>query len=526
MAENRAASGDNLTSSTDRAQSFRRILTSSAIVGGSSAANVVIGLVRAKAMALLLGPAGIGLLGVYASITDLARTVAEVGINSSAVRQVAESANSADRRIIGRTVVVLRRLTIALGLIGAIALFVASDFISEITFGNPEHGTAIAILSLVILFRVPADSLGALLQGLRRINEIAKSNVISSILGTILTLIIVFTFGSGGIAPSLVAVAGGTLLISWIYARRLSFPTPEVAPRHFLVESKRLLLTGSAFMASTCATLSAAYIARLIVIRHDGLEAAGLYQAAWALAGTYLAFVLQAMGTDFYPRLVASASNHKECNRIVNEQTLASVLLATTGVIGTVSLAPWALHLLYSEQFGAADSTLRWFCLGMAMRVITWPLGYILIAKERNQLFVLVDVAWTLIFIGLTYIFVRSFGFQGAGIAFFLSYLCHLCMLYPMCRRLTDFRWTSESAQTIVIFALMVGLAQGAAHYFAQPTSSIIGLALLILATVWSFRRLQTLAATSWVPRRVSRLFNRNDQDSSRLAGRSLREDD
>ena len=40
---------------------------------------------------------------------------------------------------------------------------------------------------------------------------------------------------------------------------------------------------------------------------------------------------------------------------------------------------------------------LRWFCLGMALRVLTWPLGYIVIVKSRQVLFFAMELAWTLV---------------------------------------------------------------------------------------------------------------------------------
>ena len=43
--------------------SYGQILRSSATIGGASIVNLAIGIVRTKAMALLLGPAGIGLIG-------------------------------------------------------------------------------------------------------------------------------------------------------------------------------------------------------------------------------------------------------------------------------------------------------------------------------------------------------------------------------------------------------------------------------------------------------------------------------
>jgi O-antigen/teichoic acid export membrane protein len=96
-------------------QSHGEILKSSTLVGGPSAVNIAIGIVRTKVMARLLGPAGVGLMGLYASIAGLARSIAGMGINSSGVEQIAEAVGSADTKGIGRTVTVLRRPSMLLG---------------------------------------------------------------------------------------------------------------------------------------------------------------------------------------------------------------------------------------------------------------------------------------------------------------------------------------------------------------------------------------------------------------------------
>src|SRR5512137_2351256 len=93
-----------------RHRSYGQILKSSALIGGSSVVNIGLGIVRVKAMALLLGPGGVGLLGIYGSIADLARTIAGMGINSSGVRQIAEAMSTGDMQRIARTVMTLRRV--------------------------------------------------------------------------------------------------------------------------------------------------------------------------------------------------------------------------------------------------------------------------------------------------------------------------------------------------------------------------------------------------------------------------------
>ena len=158
--------------------------------------------------------------------------------------------------------------------------------------------------------------------------------------------------------------------------------------------------------------MGAAYAVRIIITRKVGLDAAGFYQAAWTLGGLYVGFILQAMGADFYPRLTGVASDNTQCNRLVNEQTLISLLLAGPGVLATLTFAPVVIALFYSAKFTAAVGILRWICLGMTLRVITWPMGFIIVAKGEKKLFFLTELAWTVVNVGLSWICVRIFRFE------------------------------------------------------------------------------------------------------------------
>ena len=92
-------------------------------------------------------------------------------------------------------------------------------------------------------------------------------------------------------------------------------------------------------MASGFLMMGAAYVVRTMVLRMVGFEAAGFYSSAWTLGGLYVGFILQAMGADFYPRLTGVAKDNTEVNRLVNEQTQISLLLAGPGVMATITFA-------------------------------------------------------------------------------------------------------------------------------------------------------------------------------------------
>ena len=66
------------------------------MIGGSQVINVVLAIVRTKGLAVLLGPSGVGLIGLYQGITSMVGTLAGMGIGNSGVRQIAEAAASGD----------------------------------------------------------------------------------------------------------------------------------------------------------------------------------------------------------------------------------------------------------------------------------------------------------------------------------------------------------------------------------------------------------------------------------------------
>jgi PST family polysaccharide transporter len=75
---------------------------------------------------------------------------------------------------IARTAAVLRRMSIALGCVAALVLFSVALLIFRLTFGGADAWGGIAVFSVAVHFRLVSAGQGALLQGLRRIGELAR----------------------------------------------------------------------------------------------------------------------------------------------------------------------------------------------------------------------------------------------------------------------------------------------------------------------------------------------------------------
>jgi PST family polysaccharide transporter len=459
-------------------------------------------------MAILLGPSGFGLFGLFGSIADLSQNIAGMGINSSGVRQIAEAVGSSDIQKIAKTAAVLRRTSIVLGLLGAVLLTVFSKQVSSVTFGTPDRTSAVALLSIAVFFTLVSGGQGALIQGMRRIADLAKMNVLGAFFGLCTGIPLVYFFRQQGIVPSLIAVAATTILTSWWYSRKIKIEVPSVTFVEVRNEASALLKLGSAFMVSGMMTMGVAYAVRIIILRQVGVDATGLYQSAWTLGGLYVGFILQAMGADFYPRLTASANNNEECNRLVNEQTLVGLLLAGPGVLATLTFAPLIIALFYSAKFGAAVAVLRWICMGVMLQVISWPMGFIIVAKGKQNLFVASELAWTAVAVSLAWLCVKRFGLDGAGIAFFGSYVFHSFLSYFIARVLSGFRCSHENLRAALFILSLIALVFCGCYLLPLLWATGIGVVAVIVSILYSIRTLAKWVSFDSLPGPIRRIVS------------------
>jgi antigen flippase len=462
--------------------SYGQILKSSSIIGGAQGVNYLIGMVRVKLVAVLLGPSGVGLVGLYTSATGLVGTLAGLGIGSSGVREVAEAHGTGDEVRVGRTVRVLRRACWVTGFLGWILTVALAWPLSIWTFGSTEHMWALALLGSTLLLGSVAGGQMALVQGVRRIGDLARLEVLSVVAGTIVAVAVYGWLGQRGIVPVLLIVAVINLGFSWWFARKVAVPSADISWLETWRQSRRLIGLGTAFMWSGLLVAIVGLATRSLITRQLGLDANGIYQSAWNISGMFAGFVLSAMGTDFYPRLTAVAQDHEQVNRLVNEQTEIGILLALPGIIATLLFAPWLMQLFYTAKFMSGAELLPWFVLGIFGRIVSWPMGFIQLAKGASRWFVITETLSTALWLGLTVILLRWLGLLGVALAFAILYAVYTVGMFWVGHKLTGFCW---SRNVWKLFITASGLVLAA--FFAQRwLSGLVELAIGGLLTIMS----------------------------------------
>jgi PST family polysaccharide transporter len=432
---------------SDGATSYRRILRTSSIIGGASAINIFIGIVKVKVLAVLLGPAGVGLMGLYQNIMSMASTLAGCGLGSSGVRQLAASSGEVETLVLVRRALWLANL--ALGLVGMLALWLLREPVAIWVFGGARHASAVGWLGLGVLLTLIAGSQTALLQGLRRIGDVARVNIICGFLGAAVGTLVVYWRGADGVLWFVLTAPAVSVLVAGYYAARLPRPAASRDWQAIRQQWQAMLRLGIPLMAAGFLNLGTQLAARSIIVRELGLEASGHFQAAWTISMTYIGFVLGAMAADYYPRLTNVINDHAEARKVVTEQAEMGLLLAGPVLLAMITFAPWVIHLLYAKNFTPATNVLRWQVLGDVLKVASWPLGFILLAQGRGSIFIGVELAWNAIYLSAISLGIHKYGLDIAGAAFSTAYLISYGLLIVAARKLLQLKiqqaWPSTS---------------------------------------------------------------------------------
>ncbi|MBD3680014.1 MAG: O-antigen translocase [Rhodobacteraceae bacterium] len=475
--------------------SYRTILSASSIIGGAQVLNIVFGLIRMKAAAVLLGPAGVGLVGLYINLTQTAATVASLGVPTVGTRQIASANMEGGDLAVGRTRRALFWGTLVLALIGAVLFWLASDWVARVVLAAPDRAAEIKWLSLGVALIVATGYQSALLTGMRRVGDLARITIGAGLVGTVMGVLALWVWGPAGLLVMVLVAPAVTLILGHFFVARLG-PAKGYAPRlpEMAREWSGLARLGFAFMLSGIVTLLGQLGARMLVQRELGPEALGQFQAAWTIGMTYLGFVLTAMGTDYFPRLSAVIKDPVQACRLVNEQTEVALLLCAPVLLLMLGGAPWVIRLLYSPEFGPAIDILRWQLLGDILKVISWPLGFVILARGAGKTFALTEsLAMTTLLAGLWFGLTRI-GLTASGIAFLAMYTVYLPLVWWLGGRTIDFGWSRAvkwQGGTLIAAAVTVNIV----GRWSDLAGGALALILALAAGMWALRRLSEKGA-------------------------------
>lgn len=478
----------------DNQGNYRSIFKATAILGSVQLFNIIIGIIRNKAVSLLLGPAGMGIVGLLTSAISLVNGFSNCGLTTSAVKNLSVAYEEKDETSLGKAIYVLRRLIWCTGIFGALVTLILSRQLSLWSFGNEDFTLSFAILSLSIIITQLANGNIVILKACRQIKLYAKANVLGNFLSLFITLPLYYVWGAKAIVPVLLLMNLTTFLCAYSYQRKLNIAEVKTEKEEFKEISWDIFKIGIALAVSEIFPIMASYLIRMNISNVGGLADVGLYSAGFAILNGYVGMIFTAMSSDYIPRLSGLVNDNKACEATINGQLQLSFLILFPILALFVAFSKLIVYILYTPEFFAMTGMLHWGALAMLFKTMNWCYGCITIPKRDSKVYFAFSVLSAAVYLGASVVLYNYLSITGLGIAFLVSHFFDIIPSYIFVSRKYDIHvYGNVFRQFCISIVFMVGLIVGSIMLEGQPWLYALDAIVCLFAIAYSIYNLNKL---------------------------------
>jgi PST family polysaccharide transporter len=399
----------------------------------ATAARLLAGLVVIKLVAWFAGPEGVGKLGQFMSLMSLLAVFAGGGISAGIVKYVAEYRHDAQRlsRLLAAA---LWYALCASCLMGAMALLLSRP-IAQWLLGDPRYENLIRILAIAQLGIALVNYMLAVINGFMDVRRLALIQVLGSVLSVAMVVGLSRWLHLYGALLALVVSQLLLLIVGVPVWWRSPYFRPGMLRIRFDGEMTRRL---AAFSVMTLTSALLPPLINIAVRNHlagqFGWQQVGYWQAVSKVSDAYLLFLTTAINIYYLPKL---ASLHERAS-LVSELRQAYRYLMPAVIVLAVAvylLRDALTGLLFSADFASANMLYGPQLIGDVIKIASFMLSYLMLAKAMTRLFVVSECVFALSYLALVYMFTERFGLIGAMYAFAANYLLYLAFNIVVARR-------------------------------------------------------------------------------------------
>ena len=231
----------------EKSGSYSHILKYMGVFGGVQGLGILIGLVRNKLIAIILGPDGVGLISLFNSTIKLVSDSTNLGIPTSAVRTISEHFDTGNGYKISRSIVLIRSWSMLTALFGMFVCAVFSPLLDSWTFNWGDHTLHFILLAPTVALMAVTGGEIAILKSTRQLRGLAVVSVYHFIGALLFSVPVIYYWGEAGIVPSMFVTAFWQMIVAIRFScRRYPFSVSFAMP--VLREGCGMIRLGVAFV--------------------------------------------------------------------------------------------------------------------------------------------------------------------------------------------------------------------------------------------------------------------------------------
>ncbi|EJI85739.1 hypothetical protein AEST_14040 [Alishewanella aestuarii B11] len=373
-----------------------------------------------KALAVIVGPSGLAFVAQFQSFIQISQAIGQCAINNGITRYTAEYAT--DKENLRKIISTALCLSLISSIITGVLIVIISKYLSIYFLKSTDYTSIVALFGFFLAFFVLNNFLLSILNGLKEIGLWVKINITQSVVSLLLTLLLITGFGLKGALLSIVLTQSLVLFLAIFYIYNHAVINRDILTINFYFpEFKKLssyILMG--LTTAIIVPLSHVILRESIVLRLDWV-AAGNWQAIWYISSMYLGLISTVIGVYYLPRI----SEIKDFKTLVNELANGYKILVPFMFILCLCifhLREFIISILFSDSFSKVADLFMWQLIGDFIKMMSWLIAYIMIAKSLVRSFIFSEIFFSMTFCVITFYLIPIHGLVGVTIAYALNY--------------------------------------------------------------------------------------------------------
>lgn len=402
------------------------LIKTSILTAISTVIRVITGFVVNKVMAMYVGPAGYAVVGQLQNFVSIITTFSNGAITSGVVKYTAEYQTIEKKQKIFSTSVII---SLTCSLIISIFIFSFRNFLSKLILKDVQYSSVFLVFSLTVFLFALNTILMSILNGQREIKKYVFVNISSSIFSLLFTSFLIIKLRLIGALYAIVVNQSVIFFVTLAFVIKSNWFRFEYFKKGVDRDSFVKLIKYSAMAITSALTVP---VSQLLVRNYIGQKLswtdAGYWQSIASISNMYLMLVTTSLSVYYLPRL-SEIKDRVELRKEIfsGYKIIMPVVIVMSTMI--FLLRKYVVLIAFNTNFLPVLNLFAFQLIGDVLKIASWLLGYIMIAKAMTRMFIYTEIAFSALYIALSIFCVNTFGLVGITYAYSLNYLIYLIFM-------------------------------------------------------------------------------------------------
>ncbi len=146
-------------------------------------------------------------------------------------------------------------------------------------------------------------------------------------------------------------------------------------------------------------------------------------------------FVTTSLSVYYLPKLSETRTDDLLKKEVLQTYKIITPIIAVSLLL-IFLLKDLVINIIFTPEFYPMKSLFAWQLLGDFFKIMSWILAFIMVAKSMTKIYIITEVLFSVLLVGLSMFFISNYGVIGATQSYCLNYFLYFLVMLFLFRKL------------------------------------------------------------------------------------------